>query len=230
MSTALNVLFSPGAAFRKLKEKPGWILPLVIVVLVLLAVTAVGVSKMNYADVKVRAEEMMRNQGMAEEQIQQRLEASDKIMNNPVAKYVLPLVVVLVNTALGMVIVALILMLMVPLLGGAKGNFVLGLAVVAHAAMVRVLAAIVRLVLLLLRGAENTMTSLALAVPNVKGFLLHFFSRVDIFTIWEIILIALGMKVIYDLKDNRSYYFLFGLWLVYILLASTISGVTMKSR
>lgn len=230
MSTALNVLFSPGAAFRKLKEKPGWIVPLIVVVLVLLAVTAVGVSKMDYADVKARAEEMMRNQGMAEEQVQQRLEASDKIMNNPVTKYALPLVVVLINTALGMVIVALILMLMVPLLGGAKGNFALGLAVVAHAAMVRVLAAIVRLVLLLLRGAEHTMTSLALAVPNTKGFLLHFFSRVDIFTIWEIILIAMGLKIVYDLKDDRSYYYLFGLWLVYIALASLIPGAAMKPR
>jgi hypothetical protein len=230
MSTALNVLFSPGAAFRKLKEKPAWIIPFVIVVLVVLAVTAVGVSKMDYADVKVRAEEMMRNQGLAEEQIQQRLEASDKIMNNPVTKYALPLVVVLFNTALGMVIVALILMLMVPLLGGAKGNFVLGLVVVAHAGMVRVLAAIVRLILLMLRGAENTMTSLALAVPNVKGFLYHFLSRVDVFTIWEIILIALGMKIVYDLKDNRSYYYLFGLWLVYIALASLIPGAAMKPR
>jgi|GEM_PF-519033 hypothetical protein len=230
MSTALNVLFSPGAAFRKLKEKPAWIIPFVIVVLVVLAVTAVGVSKMDYADVKVRAEEMMRNQGLAEEQIQQRLEASDKIMNNPVTKYALPLVVVLFNTALGMVIVALILMLMVPLLGGAKGNFVLGLVVVAHAGMVRVLAAIVRLILLMLRGAENTMTSLALVVPNVKGFLYHFLSRVDVFTIWEIILIALGMKIVYDLKDNRSYYYLFGLWLVYIALASLIPGAAMKPR
>jgi len=224
MNTAFNVIFSPGAAFRKLKEKPRWIAPLIIVLVVLLAVTMVGVSKMNYADVKAKAEQAMRDRGMPEDQIQQRLEASDKIMNNPVTKYALPAVVAVVGTAIGMVIVALILMLIVPLLGGANANFLLGLTVVAHAAMVRVIAAVVRLILVLVRGVEHTSTSLALALPNAKGFLLHFFSRVDIFTIWELILIAMGMKIVYDLKDNRSYYYLFGLWLIYILLASLLPG------
>jgi len=224
MNTAINVLFSPGAAFRKLKEKPSWIAPLVIVVLVLMAVAALRVSKTDYVDVKVKVEQAMRDQGTSEDQIQQRMEASDKIMNNPVARYAIQLGVPLINTVLGLVIVALILMLLVPLLGGTKGSFVLGLAVVAHAAMVRVIGSIVQAILLLLRGAEHTMTSLALAVPNAKGFLLHLFSRIDIFTIWEIILIAMGMKIVYELKDNRSYYYLFGLWLVYIVLASFLPG------
>jgi hypothetical protein len=230
MDTAFSMFFSPGAAFRKVKENATWIAPMVIVVLVLLAVTMVGVSKMNYADVKARSEQAMRDRGMNEDQIQQRLAASDKIMNNPVTKYALPAVLVVIGAAVGMVIVALILMLLVPLLGGTNGNFVLGLAVVAHAAMVRVIGSIVRLILVLLRGIEHTSTSLALAVPNARGFLLHFLSRVDIFTIWEIILIAMGLKIVYDLKDNRSYVYLFSIWLIYIVLASFLPGPAMGPR
>jgi hypothetical protein len=230
MDSAFGMFFSPGNSFRKVKEKATWIAPLVIVVVVLVAVTVVGVSKMNYADVKARSEQAMRDRGMNEDQIQQRLAASDKIMNNPAAKYALPAVLVVIGTAAGMFIVALILMLLVPLLGGTNANFMLGLAVVAHAAMVRVLGSIVRLILVLLRGIEQTSTSLSLAVPNARGFLLHFLSRVDIFTIWEIILIAMGLKIVYDLKDNRSYVYLFGIWFIYIVLASLLPGAAMGPR
>ena len=229
MNTALNVLFSPGAAFRKLKEKPAWIVPLIVVVLVLLAVTLVGVSKMNYADVKTRTEQAMRDRGMNEDQIQQRLEASDKIMNNPVAKmrnpagggpgqhgpghgHRRP-----DSDADG------------PAAGRSKGQFCAGTGGgrarsggpgsrrrrSAHPALAA------------RRGKHHDQSGAGAERERLPH---HFLSRVDIFTVWEIILIAMGLKIVYDLKDNRSYYFLFGLWLVYIALASLMPGAAMKPR
>lgn len=229
MTAMLKVFFSPGDAFRRVREKPAWIAPLIVVFVFMMGASYLVMSKINYADQRTKIEEMMRERGMSEDQIQQRLEQQDKFMANPTLKYVVPMVSSVVVTAIGLLIVSAILMLLVPTLGAANSSFMLNLAIVANAALIRVVAVIVRMGLLLARGVENTSTSLSLAAPKLThGFLANFLSRIDVFAIWEVIVLALGVKVVYDLKDRRSYIYLIGLWLIYNLAFSFLPGAGMR--
>lgn len=231
MSTIINVFVSPGAAFRKLKEKPAWLPALIVVVVLLCVGTYVGVSRMDYSALKDRVAEQMRNQGLSEDQIQQRLDASDRIMNNPVSKYAVPILTVIATTVVGFLIVAGVLMLMTSLLGITGAKYALNLAVVTHAALVRIIAVIVRTVVALLGGNEAMSFGLSLLAPNLKGgYLASLLARIDVFSIWEVILLALGMKVVYDLKDNRSYVYLLILWLAFVALSSLLPGGGLGAR
>ena len=76
MSTMLGVFSAPGAAFRKLKEKPVWVAAFIIYLVVSLAVSYIAISKIDTSDVRARIEETMRSRGATEEQIQQQTDQS----------------------------------------------------------------------------------------------------------------------------------------------------------
>ncbi|MEO0051266.1 MAG: hypothetical protein ABIK11_01805, partial [candidate division WOR-3 bacterium] len=70
-------------------------------------------------------------------------------------------------------------------------------------------------------------TSLSLVLPAGPVFVRGFLSAVDIFTVWELVLIGLGMKVVFNLPGRRSWFAVFSIWLVYIVILAllfTLSG------
>jgi hypothetical protein len=224
MTTFFNVFFSPGAAFRKVKEKPVWIGAFIVVLVVGMLMSLVAINKVSPNMWRDRAEEAMRKQGLSEEQVEQRLAESEKFMNNPVMKYGLPLVSTPMNLGIALVAIAAVT-LGVVWLCGAKPNFLLSLAVVSYASLIGALDAAVRMTIILLRGDLRVVTGLALFAPEMKpGYLFTLLNRIELFGIWQVIAIAMGLKVVYELKDRRSYYYMFGVWIVFVALSSLIPG------
>jgi hypothetical protein len=218
MINMLTIFFSPGDAFRKLREKPNWIAPLIVVLIFGIAVSIVAVSKV---DVRAKAEEAMRQQGLTEEQVQQRMEQAGPFMNSPVLKYGGPVFSVLFITVAALLVSALVLNWIVAMLGVPQGNFMLAFSVVSWAALVRVVASIVRGILVFLRGPEHLSTGLSLLVPGVKaGFGYAFLNGVDVFSIWEVILVAMGLKIAFDLKGRSAYLYVLLLWLLSVAVFS----------
>jgi len=75
----------------------------------------------------------------------------------------------------------------------------------------------------LLKRSAEVSTSLLLAAPNIKsGFLQVLFSRVDPFAFWQLILMALGLKVVFDLKGPKSYLMVFIVWLAFTLIFASL--------
>ena len=213
--TFLNVFFSPGAAFRKIKEKPSWILPLIIVIIFSMAIGVLASSRMDRAQMRDRIEQQMRDRGTPEDQIQKGLEGFDKMGSNPVMKYALPAISVLFATVIGVLLAALVLNWIVPMLGAAQGNFLLTFSVVAWASLVQVVGSIVKGILIYLRGPLNVSTGLLLLAPKMKpGYVYALLNGIDIFALWQVLVIALGLKVAYDLKGRSVYLYVILLWIL----------------
>jgi hypothetical protein len=128
---------------------------------------------------------------------------------------------VLIITPLGILIFTLILNLLIPLLG-TSGSFKKTFAVTTNSALMRIPGAIVKAILMFIKGSSDISTSLTLFLPKMthQGFLYGLFSRIDFFTIWELILVGLGLKVLFNISGKKSYYVVFGLWLLYIIISS----------
>jgi hypothetical protein len=219
--TFLNVFFSPGASFRKIKEKPSWIVPMIIVIVFSMAIAMIGASKMDRTAIRDRVTEQMRQQGVSEDQIQQRLEQFDKMGSNPVMKFVFPAISVLMITIIGLLLSAVVLNWIVPMTGAAQANFLLTFSVVSWAAVVRVLGSLVKGVLIYLRGPMNVSTGLLLLAPNLKpGYLYALLNGIDLFSIWEVILVAMGLKIAYDLKGKSVYFYVLLLWILAVAALS----------
>jgi len=213
----LSIFTSPSKVFSSLKERPKWVLPLVIVVVVTLIATILILSSRIGLDMRLAA---LKARNLPPEQ----LERAQRFIKGP-----LPVITgsisVLIATPIWMVIVAFIYNLCLPLVGG-KGNFLKTFSVVSYSAMVRIPGIILRTLLIFIKKTPFVYTSLILFFPKIPhhSFGARFLSRLDIFTIWELILIALGLEIITDVKGKKTYYLVFGIWLLYLLLTSLFFG------
>lgn len=80
---------------------------------------------------------------------------------------------------------------------------------------------------------NNVQTSLALLLPApdnpIKpGALFTFLSAMDIFTIWNLILLTIGTAIVFKISNKKSGFMVFGIYLIYALAITVISAVTAK--
>jgi len=218
----LNVFFSPTQAFTRLKDKPSWWLPLLITVLVTLVVTVVSTRYFDWETQRQRVIEQLESRNMTPEQIEQATAQMEKFWSSPIMRFGMPVASALVMQLAAVFVLALIYNLAMPLLGS-TGNYLRSLSVVCLASLVSIPAGIVKVLLVLLKRSAEVSTSLLLAAPNIKsGFLQVLFSRVDPFAFWQLILMALGLKVVFDLKGPKSYLMVFIVWLAFTLIFASL--------
>jgi hypothetical protein len=212
----LNIYTSPSKTFTKLSEKPKWLIPLIIVVIVSILLSLVALSRTNWDEQKAKVREMLEKRNVPQERIDKTMDAM-----NPKTGLIRGIIAMFIATPLGILIFTLVLNLLLPLLG-ISGLFKKTFAVTTHSALVRVPGAMVKAILMFIKGSSDISTSLMLFLPKMahQGFVYGLFSRIDFFTIWELILVGLGLKVLFNISGKKSYYVVFGLWLLYIIISS----------
>ncbi len=214
-----DIFFNPRNYFLKLKEKPFFIIPLIIILLFTLLQSYVATRYTKVSEIIKRMEE----RGASKEQI----ERVEEFMRRP-ARIIIGLVTTLIFTLLFLLIISLIFNFSLPLIGR-EGNFMKTFAIVCGAGLVSALGSLIRSVIILLRQSPFVTTSLALFLPQEKGFLFPFLSRFDFFAIWQIILIAFGLKIVFDLKGKKSYYLVIGIWLLWIIISTFLFQRPMRT-
>jgi len=108
---------------------------------------------------------------------------------------------------------------------GTSSSFLRTLAVVANAGLVAIPSALVNSLLILLRRSAEVTTSLLAFFPGLRtGFPAVALSRVELFTLWQLALAGLGLKVVYDLKGSRSWWLVLGLYLFLTLVFGLLGG------
>ena len=218
-----GIYTAPTSTFAKLREKPKWLVPLIIAAVATMAAAAVATQYVDWEEQRATAVERMEERGMTEEQMDEALERMEAFSTNPVMRYGLPVLGALVTYLVSMFFLSLVYNIALPLVG-TPGNYMKTLSVVTHAGLVAVPAALVRIVLMLLRGSAEVSTSLLLAFPDVGSrFLGVVLGRVDLFTIWQVILVGLGLKVVFDVKGSRSYWLAAAVWLLITLVFGALA-------
>ena len=223
-----DIYFSPSRAFGRLKEKPTWLMPIIIALVFNMLIALVSARYVDWDKQRQLAVDRMRERNMSEEQIQKATDGMEKFYGSPVMRYGMPAVSALFISAIGVLFLAVVYNVSLPLLGGAS-DFKRTWAIVCNASLIAVPSAIVRGALVLLKRSAEVTTSLLLATPSLKhGFLSVVLARVDVFAIWELILCAIGLKVIFGLKGSKSYALVFAVWavltIVFALLGARVGG------
>ena len=217
MSNVLNIFFSPGKVFANLKvmEKPAWQMPFIILLIVVALSAAFTASAVQGSEeVRARQEEVFRDQGLSEEQIEQ----AQQLSQGP-----LPVIFGGIGGAAVIVIIllvfALLLNLFIPAMGGQKG-YAMVFAVVCYSALVLVPGAILKVILVAVTQSPFVATSLALFAPGIEktSFLWRFLNSFDFFVIWEMILVAMGITITRDIKKTGAYILVFAIWFVSIFI------------
>ena len=217
----IGVLFSPGKTFEDIVRKPGWITPvLVSTILSIISVVALN-QRVNWREYIVQQiEKSPRGAQLSADQKQQQAETGAKIT---VAIVYTAGVVVPVLFAL---LVGLVMMGAYNLFAGAGAGFGTALSIVAHAALVSIVSSPLFLLILFLKppgtiDPENPMaTNLAALLPEESAkWLVALGKSFDIFTLWTLILIAIGFAALNPrkLKGAKSFSIAFGVWAAYVV-------------
>jgi len=226
----IGVLFSPKATFEDIARKPSWLLPVLISTVLGIASTVVLNQRMDWRDyITQQIEKSPRAANMPAEQKEKQAEISAKV-----TVYIVYLAGA-IGSACFAVIVGAVMMLAYNLLAGAGASFSQSLGIAAHSLVVGIISTPIFLLVLLLRpkgtiDPENPVaTNLAAFLPEESAkWLLTLCKSIDVFTIWILMLIAIGFAALNPkkLKGGKAYVVAFSVWGVVVVVKVLWAFVT----
>lgn len=201
-----SIFVNPTEVAVRVKEKPSWALPLVVVIVINFVVLYITYPML--ADFqKQRMIQVMRNRGASEETIKEYLEATqgNGMFTTTTA------------TIIGTIIIALLASTLLNILSplvGSKIGFRITLAYFCYILWISSVGQIIRGILMVAKNTYDVRTSIAAFTPNVSsmstlGVILGSF---DLFTIWSVIALGYGYAELAKTTKKRSFALVIILW------------------
>jgi hypothetical protein len=217
----IGVFVSPKQTLASIAERPSWLAPLVLLVVLGTSVGALLNTKMNWGEyIRHKAEENARFSQLSEEQKDQAVAGQIKFWSS--FSYGAAIVFVPLST----LFFALIYWGAFNLFSGAGLRFGAAFGITTHAFLSTAIANILALIILPLRSygdvdPENIVaTSLRAYLPDgASKPLVALGGSVELFWIWFLVLVAIGFAAANPkkIKPAASFGIVFGLWGVWVL-------------
>lgn len=220
LARLIGVIFSPQATFARIVARPRWVGALVVVTLVISLCTLGFLStepgQTAWLDQQVRQSEAF-GQAMNAEQYAQM----EKIV--PFVGYIGGGTVLVMVPIITMVLAGILFAVFNAVLGGAA-TFKQTAAVISHAGAVSVLQQLFILPLNYARESMASATNLGVFVPFLdEGHIIsRFLGTIDLFIVWWLIVLAIGLGVLYRRKTAPIFCSFMG---VYVVIALVIALV-----
>ena len=217
----LGVFISPGETFADIARAPNFLAPLILTIVSAVAVTETMIAKIGMAQiVRKSIEESGRAGSMNPDQMNQAVQQGAAIAGiiAHIAGLLGPPIFLLIIAGLGLLVLNAIL--------GAEAKFKTVFSVACYANLPGLIGAVMAIALILFGDPEHFNPQNF--IPSNLGFflspdtpkaLLVVASSLDIFTIWFLILLGLGLSEasVRKVKPLTVTVLFFGLWIVWVL-------------
>lgn len=217
-----GVLFSPKSTFEDIVKRPSWMLPVALLTVLSIAVSFAINQRVNWREfMSQQIEKSPQAARLSPEQKQQRIDGGAKI--SPIFTYVFGVL----GPILMAVLVGLVMWGAYSLLGGVNTNFGTSLAITSHAFLTGLVSSPLFLLVLYLKepgtvDLENPVaTNVAAFLPDeTSKWLVALCKSIDIFSIWTLILLAIGFAATNPkkLKGGKPYTIAFMVWAVFVVV------------
>ncbi len=212
----MGVLFSPKSTYEDIARKPSWLLPVIISTVLGIAATVVLNQRVDWRDfISQQIEKSPQAAQLTAEQKEKQIDISSKVTTYVVYG------AGVVGSVLFALIVGAVMMLAYNLLAGAGATFSQSLAIAAHTLVVGIVSTPIFLLVMFLRPKGSidpnnpVATNLAAILPEESAkWLVTLCKSIDVFTIWTLILIAIGFAAVNPrkLKGGKPYVIAFSVW------------------
>lgn len=225
MERLVGVFTSPRRVFESLRDHPKW-LDMFLLYLVVSMIMFIPMQPVIKAETIQQGIEQIDRSEMSEEQKeearQRQTSLMDRMLSVPVG-----LGMSLVFTPLIFLFWALVIWIAYGFMTGGQLTFRQALAATCHVALILLLAGLVKLPLILMKGTVHVATSLALVLPDTDPRTLPFavLNLFDIFVIWTFITLAIGMVPLARISTGKSRGASIGIFI--LLLLFTAGGAMM---
>lgn len=222
-----GVLFSPTRTFEAIRERPTWLVALVVVVLVSVVASYLVVSRLDVEEV-VRDSIADSGRQLSDEQIEGAIDIQEKLM--PVFGIAGPLLVF----PIACLLMALVIWVVLKMLGG-EFPYKTSFATTVHGMIPAGVGSLLTIPVAMSRGElgyEEVKTGSILA-SNLGSFasegaskgLVSLLSSIDVFSIWSLILLTIGYAVVARVSRGKAAAVVVGLWVVYIGIKAGLAAV-----
>ena len=193
-----GAIFSPKPTFESIAQRPTWIVPLILIILVSALVIAVFGQRVGWRNFMIRQNQQnsraqKQMEQMTPDQREHMLDQQTKIA--PIFGYV----GVTLGTIIGALLVAAVLMVVLNLSSGAKIPFVTSLGIVSYSWVPAIIGGLLGILIMFIKDPA-TVDIEHLVASNAGAFvsddspkwLVTLLTSFDIFVFWTMILMALG--------------------------------------
>jgi Yip1 domain len=220
-----GALFEPKPTFESIAQRPSWVLPMLILVVLSTVIIAVIGQRVGWRQV---IEKQIANSPRAQQQMEQLpAEQRQHVIETQIkVAGIFAYVSVIVGTALGEVVVAALLLAIFNIVAGSKVAFSTSLGIVAHSWMPYVISALLAIVILFIKDpstidVQNIVASNpgALLAEGSPRWLVSLLTSLDLFTFWVLVLEAIGYRATNPKKISFGMALgcVAGLWIVYVI-------------
>lgn len=224
LSNIINIYLAPSKVFETVKDfdfKKAMIPLLILAIVGVLSFWAIQdlVNEYGYEKAVTYIENLDR---LTDEQKVEQIEKIDEKMSGPqIGGYI--------SSMLGIPIRVLLMTLVGLLIGntfmGGSAKYGQLLNVTAWAYMIAILEAIVKIPLMLSKWSLEVYTGLGVLGIGAKGtFINYLFAGIDIFSIWRIVIVAIGMGIVYNKKTKPYIIAMLMAWFVLRLISAGFSS------
>ncbi len=218
----IGVFLSPSATFAAVRQRPNWLVPAIIIVLISLGQVHL-MKPVIQKEQQTRIIEKMEEKGVPQEQIDNTLEKSMKAMNYTI--YPTVVIVTFINFLIG----AAIWFFVGRTILGADVKYAQMLGVNVYRYFITTLGGLIKLPIILAKQTLNVHFSLATFLPDAQKetFLYKFLAQVEVFNIWSIAVLCIGIAVVTrtDVKKIWPWVvILFVLWYVVSIGVGSLVG------
>ncbi len=222
LARLIGVFFSPGETFADIAQRPDFMGPLVLAMVVSIAFSETLLAKIGMERIiRMSIERSGRASSMSADQMNQAVQQGAKIggIITHVSGVLGPGIFLLILAGIGILI-------LVPVFG-AKANFKTVFSVTCYAYLPAVLGHLITIPVMIFGDPETF--NIQTPMPSNPGFFLDpqtaskalyaFASSVDIFTIWLLIVLSIGLSAAsaYKVKTRSVFLIYFGIWALYVL-------------
>jgi len=217
----IGVFFSPKVTFEGIAQRPSWILPVVLMMVLGAAVAFVMNQKVDWRDVAAkRIEESPRAANLSPEQKEQQVAMGAKI--SPGIAWGIGICWPILQA----VIVAAVMLLAYNLIGGAGARFGASMGIVAHAYFPWILYSLLFVLILYLKTPGTVDLENPIAT-NVGAFLsestpkalMSLGRSIDIFSVWTLFLISMGFAAVNPKKlKGKAFGIAVAVWAAYVVI------------
>ncbi|MCF7740869.1 MAG: YIP1 family protein [Candidatus Marinimicrobia bacterium] len=219
LSKIISIFWEPSKTFKSISQKTHW-WDVVIPILLITIVTWITIPYIAPVSTEMAKDRIQKSERLNETQKEQALENIEN--QNPVFRYVMPPISNLIMIA---VIAAVMWMAGNFFLSGER-KFLPVLGMTSYVYLINILASAVKTPLIVSKNSMEVYTGLATIIPKSDSFLFRVAMHVDIFAVWKVVLLGIGLGILYKTKQSRSLKVSFAIWIIYILGASAAGGLS----
>jgi hypothetical protein len=217
--TFVGIFTNPQLAFQSVKANPNWLFPVMILIIVGIVLSIV----LSDINLDLQKQAILDSERIQEDQKDIFLTEFE----NPsfMREYGFGFLGIIFYYFAGFSIAALALMVVGNFILGGQTSFKENYALMCWGGLIGIVASIVKVPLMLSKNSIEVYTSLAILMDGSqsKTFMFKLLNAIDVFAIWQIIVLSIGFSVIYSFSKGKSYAAVISLYVIYTLGAIGIS-------